>query len=290
MISVIIISVNQKNIAIFNDTLNYIDTNQQLKDSVSFSIKNTILYKANSNIQISNCIDDKNGIVTISLCRTFEAAIKLHSIYYDKKIGVLNFASATNPGGGVTNGSSAQEESLCRCSTLFPVLNTQFLFSNFYHPNRVKHNPIHDDAVIYTPNILICKTDADYPIRTGVFVAVDVLSCAAPNLRERPSNIHNYDGDNNVILSEKELLNIHLARGEKIIKAAIKNNIDILVLGAFGCGAFKNNPSIVAEAYSLLMEKYRKYFDVIEFAIYCNEYNKDNYYCFKEKLNKWILK
>ena len=275
--------MNQNNINIFNDTLNYIKEGRILSDSSFASSKSTIIYKEKL---VANKQTIRAGKVTITTNRTFEAAIKLHKKHPNKKIAVLNFASATNPGGGVTNGSSAQEESLCRCSTLYPVLSSQYLFKNFYLPNRKEHNPLHNDVVIYSPEIIICKSDDEVNKRLNreEFVKVDVISAAAPNLRERPSNIFNYDGHNSISISNKDLYDIHVSRGKQIIEVALHNNIEILVLGAFGCGAFKNNPTIVAEAYKELMKEYAKYFDEIEFAIYCREYDKENYYIFKDKL------
>lgn len=64
----------------------------------------------------------------VTKSKTFEAAMRLRKERPDAKIAVLNFASATNPGGGVKSGSSAQEESLCRCSTLYPTLNQRKLW------------------------------------------------------------------------------------------------------------------------------------------------------------------
>lgn len=58
----------------------------------------------------------------------------------------MNFASAVNPGGGVRSGSSAQEESLCRYSTLYPTLNQQFLWKKYYEVNRQANDPLHTDA------------------------------------------------------------------------------------------------------------------------------------------------
>ena len=62
---------------------------------------------------------------------------------------------------------------------------------------------------------------------------------------------------------------------------ALKHHIDVLVLGAFGCGAFRNDPKIVAKAYKELLKEYSKYFVEIEFAIYCSTFDSENYEIFK---------
>ena len=275
--------MNQKNIDIFNDTLSFIKENSFLSSSIIYSINNTKIYKENEYPLINNK-GKKELTISISKNRTFEAAMKLQKVYPNKKIGVLNFASATNPGGGVIHGSSAQEECLCRTSTLFPVLNTKYLFDHYYQVNRNKKDNIHTDDVIYIPDIVICKSDTKNPIRLEekVFLKVDVLSAAAPNLRENPNNIYNQDNNQRTILSDDELFNIHLNRAKHILHIASYHNIDVLVLGAFGCGAFRNNPTVVAKAYKEVIKEYKDQFDVIEFAIYCNEYDDSNYVAFKE--------
>ena len=74
----------------------------------------------------------------------------------------LSFASATRPGGGVKNGSSAQEESLCRCSTLYPTIDSGRFWERYYNVNREKKDNRHTDACIYSPGVIICKTDGNY--------------------------------------------------------------------------------------------------------------------------------
>ena len=212
--------------------------------------------------------------VKVTNHRTFEAATLIHEKFPDKRIGVLNFASATNPGGGVVWGSSAQEESLCRCSTLYPVLNSKELLEKYYDFHRNRQDSLYTDRCIYTPEIQIIKTDTDYPERLDKtqFISVDVITCAAPNLR-RASPISN-----------AELEKLHLSRGRKIIDIAVENKIDCLVLGAFGCGAFRNDPHVVAKAYAKLMEEFKGAFDLVEFAVFYWGKEIDNYQAFKEAL------
>ena len=272
--------MRKENIEVFLDTISFINKDDYLSNAVNESIEKTAIY--NIDIDEIKAIK-KHGEVRVSQYKSFEAAMKLHDEFPNKRIGILNFASATNPGGGVTKGSTAQEESLCRISTLYNVLNTKYLFDHFYSLNRNINNPLHDDTVIYSPNIVICKSDSDRPIRLKKeeFVKVDILTCAAPNLREKPGNLYNFDGDTSIKVSDDELYQIHTKRAKRILDVALINNIDILVLGAFGCGAFKNNPYVVAKAYKEILKENKSYFDLIEFAIFTNEYNRENYLAFK---------
>lgn len=196
---------------------------------------------------------------------------------------MLNFASATNPGGGVKTGSSAQEESLCRCSTLYPTLNQRWLWDQYYLPNREADDALHTDVCIYSPDVVICKTDESIPQRLPEeqFVTVDVVTCAAPNLRRVPGSRHVPDASNAASISKQELLQLHIQRAKHILHVAAANHVDCLVLGAFGCGAFENDPNVVARAYAVAIEEYRHHFEVIEFAIYCREWETDNYNAFK---------
>ena len=221
--------------------------------------------------------------VRVTKHKTFEAAMALHKEFPDKKIAVLNFASATRPGGGVKTGSSAQEESLCRCSTLYPTLDRRWLWQKYYDANRAAHDVRHTDACIYSPGIVICKTDDPFPVRMRPedFVVVDVISCAAPNLRNEPSNWHNSETGKAIRMPEVELFQLHLKRAKHIMHVAAANRVNILVLGAFGCGAFENDPEVVAKAYHAALASSRARFDVIEFAIYCRQHETVNYNAFK---------
>ena len=180
----------------------------------------------------------------------------------------------------MTHGSSAQEECLCRCSTLYNCLNTRAMWDGFYTPHRHSGNPLHNDDIIFTPNVQVLKDD-DYRPLMDPF-AVDVITCAAPNLREQPANPYNPgDGDAKRI-SKDELYQLHKQRAHRILTVAAQNEADVLILGAFGCGAFQNDPQVVARAYNDVLAEFSHHFRTIEFAVYCRPHDDSNYCAFKE--------
>lgn len=261
----------EKMAEVFLDTQDFYTTNPVLANAIQTSIEHTRFYDENELPNISSESSAK-GEIQVTVNRTFEAAVKLHSEFPDKKICVLNFASATNPGGGVVTGARAQEESLCRCSTLYPTLNREELWKKYYSVNRSRYNNLYTNACIYSPNIIICKSDEAYPVRLpeNKWVTVDVITCAAPDLRHGSS------------CGSDSIYNLHIKRAEHIVSAAIDNQAKILVLGAFGCGAFRNDPYVVARAYKNVLDRFRTYFERIEFAIFTAGNESLNYTVFSE--------
>lgn len=277
----------ERRVAIFQDTMKLCRENPVLAAAIEDTIRGTVVYPADGEIEL-NCPKAGPGRITVSGDRSFQAAMKLRSAYPDSLIAVHNFASATNPGGGVERGSSAQEEALCRCSTLYPCLKTGDLFRKYYGFHRAGKDVRYTDACIYTPGVLIVKSDADFPelLPEKEWNPVDVITCAAPNLRERPYNAMNPGSGAAVKVSDRELLDIHKSRAGKILRAAAANGADCLVLGAFGCGAFCNNPKVVARAYKEVLPDYAEYFTEIVFAVYCSPRDSRNYEVFRGMLGK----
>ena len=83
---------------------------------------------------------------------------------------------------------------------------------------------------------------------------VDVITCAAPNLRDIPSNLMNpFAGNAPADIEEDGLYGLNLQRLERVFRVAAANGAEVLILGAFGCGAFCNPPAVVARAYLILI-------------------------------------
>lgn len=96
------------------------------------------------------------------------------------------------------------------------------------------YDPLHNNGCIYTPGVVVFKSDAYLP----------------------------------ALLPEDEWY-----------------TVDVLILGAFGCGAFQNPPSVVAAAARTVVKDYLLCFGAIEFAVYCRPEHEENYTEFAKKLS-----
>ena len=272
-------------IEIFADTEKVYRADETLKAAVKNSIAGTKFFSAEDYPEMPAKKFDATKI-SVTKQRTFEAAFQLRENNLNARIAVHNFASATNPGGGVKHGSRAQEEALCRCSTLYPVLNTEENFQRYYKFHRDRRDTIYTDACIFTPEIFVFKSDTAEPkiLPQKNWLKVDVLTCAAPNLRERPNNIYNPGNSKPVKVSDTELLKIHEKRGRHMLTILASCGVEIFVTGAFGCGAFRNNPNVVAQAFKNILPEFDGYFKEIIFAVYCPPHDTSNFDAFKKIL------
>ena len=271
-----------KNVEIFRDTERRYTSDPALMSAVQQSTNNQVFIAETENVAVPSAYKTENAKVIVSGKRSLEAA----EVYakQDKKVCVLNFASATNPGGGVVNGSSAQEECICRCTTLYPCLNTDEMWNEFYKPHRKAANPLYNNDCIYTPDVCVFKSDTNFPeaLPKDEWWNVNILTCAAPNLRERPSNAMNpYAGNQAPKITPAELEKLLTKRIRRVIESAAAYRNEVLLLGAFGCGAFRNPPDIVAKVFNTVMPDYLCYFDTIEYAVYHTAREIENYKSFK---------
>lgn len=275
---------------IFNHTKQLYESNEKLIESVRHSKKHQAVIAEGADVpSIAHGIYDMPAKVVVSKKRSLEAS----KGYQDHKVCVLNFASASNAGGGVENGSNAQEEAICRCSTLFPCISDDAVTSQFHFKHRIelkagRMTALYNDDCIYTPDVVVFKTDTAHPelMPETEWYKIDVISCAAPNLRSKPSNAMNpCSGDEAVTLTTNELLDLHTKRMRRILDIAKVNYVEVMILGAFGCGAFQNPPEVVAEAMAGVIKEYLYDFKAVEFAVYCLPQDTRNYEVFRHRLS-----
>ncbi len=274
------VQAHNERIAVFKDTMSRIESDSSLQQAVEHGIASQQFIAEGTEIVLPQPPYAEPAKVVVTKNRSFEAARP----YAEKglKVAVLNFASSTAPGGGVTRGANAQEECLCRVSTLYPCLNDVSMWDVFYAPHRKAKNALHNDDIIYTKDVVVIKDDDMQPLDKPF--AVDVISCAAPTLREETTNRYNPSDGKHVDVTPEELLAIHEKRGRQILAAAAANGAEVLVLGAFGCGAFKNDPAVVAQAYANILPEYLRYFQTVEFGIYCRARDVKNFSAFAKVL------
>ena len=274
-----------ENVTVFKDTEKFCKTHPRISESVkkATSTQKLILEGDALTEQKKDLYEDVANVI-VTKKRTFEAA----KAYKNQHVVVHNFASASNPGGGVAKGANAQEECLCRCSGLYFCLNLPAMWDGFYKPHRDAHNPIHNDDIIYTPGVTVFKTDTATPklLPESKWYDVDIITCAAPNLRNQSSNRYNSgDGNRQVKMTDKDLLALHEKKLRRILEVALSEGCETIILGAFGRGAFQNNPEVVALANRNVLKDYLHAFKNIEFAVYCPPRDDSNFKIFERVLN-----
>ena len=266
----------EENVKVFEDTASFYHFDTQLIQALNKQNLYTQVIPEGREVKYDVPEEGDDMAVLVTKSKTFDAARK----YTEGKTAVLNFASATTPGGGVVKGATAQEECLCRCSTLYPTLSGKRCWDEFYKPHRDNLNALHNDDIIWTPDVIVFKDDDYHKLERKDWKTISVISCAAPNLREKNCDMFNVDKPLENLISNEELYNIHLKRAKKIFAVAAKKGVKNLVVGAFGCGAFKNDPVVVAKAWKKATEEFAFPGMTIEFAVYDGPYSH-NYEVFK---------
>jgi uncharacterized protein (TIGR02452 family) len=231
-------------ISVFEDTKNIVESTKEFQ--LSKTSKHTF-------DEISKPIN----IDLIANIQTINSDTVSDAFKYSKigKTAILNMASYNRPGGGVANGAKAQEECLFRCSNLYKVI-------------PISHYPLNINEGLYTKDALFFK-DKDYN-RIDPF-KVDVITIAAINL----SKSNSYD----ILENYRE---ITMKKISLMFDMALKNGCRNIILGAWGCGVFNNNPIDIANMFdTVIMKHYYYCFDNIVFAV-INDHNSvsDNFEVF----------
>lgn len=201
----------------------YKENKRNFSGLIQTSVRETQIYSRKDKYYASTINNKSTKDCILINTDTVSAAC---SIDGKNKVCVLNFASFTTPGGGFIEGAMAQEEAICHKSTLYNVLLEKM---EVYMENRQNENyGMYEDKAIYSPSVLFLDEVNGHKL-------VDVLTCAAPNKgRALTENV-----------SEKYIDAMMERRIEFMYDVALANQVDTLILGAWGCGVFGNNPETV---------------------------------------------
>lgn len=254
------------------------------------AINNGYYMKGNEKIELPKTITNaifypENSLSAISAIKKYDTNIKVtnrdsfvaaREHAKEGKTVVLNFASARNAGGGFEKGANAQEESLCRASTLYASLKSKE-GQKFYTAQKPCLNDLYASHILLSPSVVVFK-DEQGKILNESF-EVGVITAAAVNVNIALRNRHTFEQINAEMLK----------RIKAILNVAVVNKYENIILGAWGCGVFGNTPQKVAEMFyqCLVDDGYATlYFHNVEFAVYDTSPNLTNYKAFKRVFSK----
>lgn len=239
----------------------------------AFAVQNSIHYKRNA---FDPIFAERDKILADSVKKqtkfevttetSLEACKRL--LAFNQKIFCLNFASAKNPGGGFLGGSQAQEESLARSSGLYPCIAQM---NEMYESNKKYKSCLYLDDMIYSPDVPVLRQDDGTLLETPYLVSF--LTSPAVNAGVLSKN-------------EKEKIEeVMLLRLEKLLSIAVVKRYKTLVLGAWGCGVFMNDPEKIAAYFHHQLLKnqdsaksalFENVFERVVFAIYAPSVDNAN--------------
>lgn len=249
------IAIAKETIKITNDRKYAVNGEEIALPDVDFSAVEVISPDCGANLlgeEISGNFGEMCRI-TVTNEDSFQAAGRYENPF------VMNFANAHNAGGGFMLGANAQEEALCRCSTLYASI-TADKAGEMYRYNNTHISSVASDYMLYSPQVCVFR-DEKCKLLTEPFMAA-VVTVAAPNRNGAA-----------ILATDKKLAETMKRRIRIMLRIAAKKGHRNLVLGAWGCGAFRNNPRKVAEYFRkvLVDEEYGRCFDEVCFAVYGKE-------------------
>lgn len=243
------------NIKVFKDTLEM--SNTIYKNDTEYAKQNTEVI-----VDGASLLREKGDKAQEIRFLTKGSVACVEGVVLPQRVALLNFADPFDAGGLVFEGVCTMEEDLCRCSNLYPCISQDKVFGDYYGYNRELGGNIFSDRLIYSKDVLFFRDESYWNLSFPV--KADVITCPAP----------------------VECNDIEVFRGriKAIIGAAYNAGVDILILGSWGCGAFSNDPHLVATAFKEVLDEY-KLFDIVYFPFKCGENNpSENYKVFKEVL------
>lgn len=232
--------------------------------------ENTRLYTPDELADLLSKFSDGDGLPQIEVTdeKTQVAAERLVNESRLDHLGILNFASARNPGGGFINGARAQEEDLARCSGLYNCLLRQ---PEYYEINRKTSSLLYTHNIIYSPGVPWFRKKSRMLLDN--YYRASVITAPAPNAGQ----IHRKEAG--AIGQIEETLRL---RAGYVLAIARDNGIRNLLLGAWGCGVFLNKPEMVADVFGKWLESpvFGGCFERVTFGVYDPSKRQETYGAF----------
>ena len=261
-------------------------TRVSIGDAVAKAVAGTVLYKPGdyATLDLPKTLD---AAPTLEVTResTAEAARRLvdgaaaggtsrtPNVERDgfTRVVALNFASAKKPGGGFLGGAKAQEEDLARCSALYAC---QLPHRAYYDANRANPSMLYTDHLIYSPDVPFFRDDRHELLATPFVVSI--ITSPAPNAGEAEPR-----GEGPAVLATLQ------RRAEHVLRVAAHPGHRVLVLGAWGCGVFRNDPRVVADVFARLLTTgpLAHAFERVVFAIYDRTKTEATLRAFRERIS-----
>ncbi|MFE5734150.1 TIGR02452 family protein [Streptomyces sp. NPDC056528] len=199
---------------------------------------------------------DRTPVLEVTGESSLAAARRMTAADPARPVAVLNFASARNPGGGYLNGAQAQEEALCRCSALYATL---LRVPEYYEHHRADRDVLYSDRVIHSPRVPVFRDDRNDLLAEPF--TVGFLTSPAPNAGVVRRTAPERGG---------LLPGVLASRAERVLETAAAAGYRRLVLGAWGCGVFRNDPEQVAGAFKAQLTgdgRFAGHFEEVVFAV-----------------------
>ncbi|GAA5091757.1 hypothetical protein GCM10023210_19700 [Chryseobacterium ginsengisoli] len=228
-----------------------------IENEMKICIKETILFSSEELSEMTKSKFSEANFETqfeVWKCSSLKAILQLAAEENQEKLMCLNFASAKNPGGGFINGAEAQEESLARTSGLHDSLLQGW---DYYETHRAMESCFYTDMMIYSPKVPVFRKDKGELLLKPVlcnFITSPAVNAGVVK-RQEPERAQEIFGAMDI-------------RMDKMLALALHQGNETLILGAWGCGVFKNDPKEIAELFKKhLHGKYKNKFRRVVFAI-----------------------
>jgi uncharacterized protein (TIGR02452 family) len=243
----------------------------EIREQIQRAIRGSVLYRPDHVFSVRELGIPRPGVISVTQESVCEACKRL--VHREEKICVLNFGSPSAPGGGWLNGRRGQEEAITRASALYPTIARH---QELYRYALSNPSPLGSDYIIYSPDVPFFREDNGALMEEPFLVSIITSAAVQANQCAGKPDL------------EAKIRDVMKGRIRKILQIAIQYGHKCFVLGAFGCGAFGNDPFVVAQIQKELLidEGLGKYFDLVVSPIE-DGFRYNNYDAFAQVLGPY---